>query len=153
MSYGVGFYISSSPSNIAHTITNIKSHYSLEVFHLLHFSFASPSFDSAHKLPASDPFISGFNVLIFSHKHIPMSTIWCPQPLITITEPECYLHYISIPSMKQELIHTAPSFLTAHSSDQFPLHNSLYSYLLQSLDLPNPSLPFLPSQPPLPPSL
>ncbi|ELR23819.1 uncharacterized protein ACA1_304720 [Acanthamoeba castellanii str. Neff] len=36
-SYGVGFYISSSPSNIANAITSLESHSTLQVFHLLHF--------------------------------------------------------------------------------------------------------------------
>lgn len=137
--YGVGFYISSTPSNIAHAIINIEAHYSLQVFRLLHFSFSPliPAYDST--LPAADPFISGFDVLIFSHQHVPISTMWCPAPLKAIPAPQCYLQHIPIHPMKREIVRAAPSFLTAHASNRNPLPQSLYSFLIQSLNLPAPA--------------
>ncbi|ELR23191.1 uncharacterized protein ACA1_067750, partial [Acanthamoeba castellanii str. Neff] len=44
-----------------------------------------------------------------------------------------------IPHPTHEVVHSAPAFLTAQSSDCPPLHISLYSFLIQSLELPNPS--------------
>ena len=129
-SHGMGFYISSSPYNITNTITAIKNHSTLQVFRLLHFGYSSSAYSIS--VPASEPLISGFYVLIFSHNRVPMSTIWHPQPSDTIPEPYCYLHHIPIPHPKHEIIHSAPAFLTAHSSDYTPLHIGLYSYLIQS---------------------
>jgi hypothetical protein len=137
--YSIGFYISSTPSNITHAIINIESHYSLQVFHLLHFSFSPliPTYNST--LPAADPFISSFNVLIFTHQHVPISTMWCPAPLKAIPAPQCYLQHIPIHPMKHKIVQAAPSFLTTHASNHNPLPQSLYSFLIQSLDLPAPA--------------
>lgn len=136
-SHGMGFYISSSPFNIANAITAIENHSTLQVFRLLHFYYSSSAYSIS--VPASEPLISGFDVLIFSHNQVPMSTIWHPQPSDTIPEPYCYLHHIPIPHPKREIVCSAPAFLTVHSSDRTPLHIGLYSYLIQSLDLPEPA--------------
>jgi hypothetical protein len=61
-SYGVGFYISSSPSNIANAITSLESHSTLQVFRLLHFYYSSPTYSSS--MPASEPLVSGFGVTL-----------------------------------------------------------------------------------------
>jgi hypothetical protein len=94
-SYSVRFYISSSPSNITNTITSLKSHSTLQVFRLLHFYYSSPTYSSS--MPASEPLVSGFDVLIFSHKRVNMSAIWHPLASNTIPEPFCCLHHIPIP--------------------------------------------------------
>ncbi|ELR22886.1 uncharacterized protein ACA1_397520 [Acanthamoeba castellanii str. Neff] len=115
------FYISSSPSNIANTITSLKS----------------SAYSSS--MPTSEPLVSGFDVLIFSHKRVNMSAIWHPLASDTIPEPFCYLHHIPIPHPMCEVVCSAPAFLTAQSLDRTLLHIGLYSFLIQSLELPNPS--------------
>ncbi|ELR19676.1 uncharacterized protein ACA1_199590 [Acanthamoeba castellanii str. Neff] len=128
-SYGVGFYISSSPSNIANAITSLESHSTLQVFCLLHFYYSSPTYSSS--MPTSEPLISGFN----PQEGPPSGILWPVTP----SKPFCYLHHIPIPHPTHEVVHSAPAFLTAQSSDHTALHISLYSFLIQSLELPNPS--------------
>ncbi|ELR23122.1 uncharacterized protein ACA1_249760 [Acanthamoeba castellanii str. Neff] len=121
-SYSVRFYISSSPSNIANAITSLKSHSTLQVFHLLHFYYSSPTY--SHSMPTSK---RGFDVLIFSHKRVnmlPSGILWpatpSPNPSAICTTSPSHTQCVRLSTLlllSSLLNHwTAPHFTSASTA-------------------------------------
>lgn len=133
--HGIGVYLTSSPINLAETISSLNTHPSLAHFHTLNFHYSSVSYSSDH--PSADPHLSSFYCVLFHHQSTNIASIWAPQPSTTIPKPTCYLHHISIPPLRRELQRLIPSFLSHPNKSALPL--SFYSFIFESLQLPPPS--------------